>query len=86
MGNKIGKVKCSVIFDCNNYESVDEITRYYFTYDDTQYVGIVNKWIKSRYDVAKSSNVFFEIDIAKIYIEGSYEKEIVVCSTKHRIY
>lgn len=46
-GKKIDNVKCHAVFAYNNYESVEEITRNYFTYDDSEYVGIVDKWIKS---------------------------------------
>ena len=46
-GKKIDNVKCHAVFAYDNYESVEEITRNYFTYDDSEYVGIVDKWIKS---------------------------------------
>ena len=45
-GKKIDNVKCHAVFAYDNYESVEEITRNYFTYDDSEYVGIVDKWIK----------------------------------------
>ena len=41
------EVKCTAVFKCDDYASVDDVLERGYVWDDAVVVGVVNKWLRS---------------------------------------